>query len=123
MPTTSFETWCRAQLKLINGTDDVTLVYFLCSLTNQAEVTQYVQQYLGSNTAARKFAAEFIQKKSEMMQAPAQATVSTLPKDPTPVPVTNSGKQAGKKEKKKKKGKGLDASMLGFGVDASGRQL
>merc|ERR1711924_315737 len=52
----SFEKWCKAQLHSLCGNDDITLVYFLCSLTNAAEVRQYIGSYLGETTAARDFA-------------------------------------------------------------------
>jgi len=120
VPSVAFEKWCRNQLRHINGSDDITLVYFLCSLTNQAEVSQYVQQYLGTSPEARKFAEDFI----AMYKQLADCEGGTVKGDnqaakSTPQPAGNSKKG----KKKKNKGGKLDASMLGFGVDASGRQL
>merc|ERR1712146_640968 len=40
VPTPAFEQWCRTQLQHINGSDDIPLVYFLCSLTSQSEVAE-----------------------------------------------------------------------------------
>jgi len=117
MPSAEFEKWCKEQLRHLNGSDDITLVYFLCSLTSEAEVTQYVREYLGNSSEAIQFSQEFIRRNNAKN---ARSNTENAMVASASAPLTS--KQA-KKNKKKNKGGKLDASMLGFGVDASGRQL
>ncbi|KAK7231203.1 hypothetical protein SO694_00071155 [Aureococcus anophagefferens] len=41
-------TWCKTQLKKINGSDDITLIQFCMTLTDNSEIRQYLSMYLGS---------------------------------------------------------------------------
>jgi hypothetical protein len=56
-------TWCTAQLKRLNGSDDLTLMQFCMSLDSAAEIRQYLSEYLGSSPAVTNFATEFIKYK------------------------------------------------------------
>jgi len=47
----------------ISGTDDLTLVSFCMTLTDAAEIRQYLTAYLGSTPAVNSFADQFIAKK------------------------------------------------------------
>jgi PERQ amino acid-rich with GYF domain-containing protein len=57
------EKWCKDQMQILNGTDDLTLVSFCMSLNNPEEIRQYLTTYLGSTPAVNKFATEFINRK------------------------------------------------------------
>ena len=64
-PTTAaaFKAWCRAEMRALNDSDDVTLVDFLLSLPSAGEVQEYVQLYLGDTERAKSFGAELIRIK------------------------------------------------------------
>lgn len=49
-------TWCAAQLKRINGSDDLTLLHFCMSLDSAADIREYLSEYLGSSPAVSFFA-------------------------------------------------------------------
>jgi len=40
-PSAAFEGWCKERLRGINGSEDITLIYFLCSLSSTKEVQEY----------------------------------------------------------------------------------
>ena len=46
-------TWCAAQLRRINGSDDLTLMQFCMSLDSAADIRQYMSEILGSSPAVR----------------------------------------------------------------------
>lgn len=56
----ALESWCKDQMKMINGTDDLTLVSFCMTLNDATEIRQYLTTYLGSTAQVNKFATEFI---------------------------------------------------------------
>lgn len=59
----ALESWCKAQMTKINGSDDLTLVSFCMTLTDPSEIRQYLTAYLGSSTQVNNFASEFINKR------------------------------------------------------------
>ena len=59
----ALEAWCREQMKAMNGNDDLTLIAFCMTLTDPAEIRQYLLAYLGSSPRVSSFASEFIQKR------------------------------------------------------------
>ena len=54
------EAWCRAQMKKISGSEDLTLVSFCMTLNDPSEIKQYLTAYLGSTPQVNNFASEFI---------------------------------------------------------------
>ena len=62
-PTANFKDFCRAEMKALNDSDDLTLVDFLLSLPSAGEVTEYVQLYLGTTARAAAFGNELIRIK------------------------------------------------------------
>jgi len=58
------ESWCKEQMKKLNGTDDMTLVAFCMTLSDPIEIKQYITAYLGSTPQVNNFASEFINRKS-----------------------------------------------------------
>ena len=77
--SSSLETWCKDQMRVINGSDDLTLVSFCMTLSDQAEIKQYLTAYLGSTPQVNNFAAEFINRKdgNKNTQGGWETTVST----------------------------------------------
>lgn len=59
----ALESWCKAQMTKINGSDDLTLVSFCMTLNDPSEIRQYLTAYLGSSPQVSSFAAEFINKR------------------------------------------------------------
>lgn len=57
------EKWCKDQMHRLNGTDDLTLVTFCMTLSDQDEIRQYLTAYLGSTPQVNSFATEFINRK------------------------------------------------------------
>ncbi|KAA8492762.1 hypothetical protein FVE85_9034 [Porphyridium purpureum] len=57
-----FKTWCENEMNSLTGSRDTTLVEFLMTCGTQAEVTDYVQEYLGASDRTRKFALELFQR-------------------------------------------------------------
>lgn len=56
-----FASWCKAQLRALrNGDDDLTLVQFLMTVGSNAEVAEYLTEYLGRTPAVSAFSNEFI---------------------------------------------------------------
>ena len=43
-----FKMWCSAQMQSLTGSEDLTLIEFLMSLSSAADVKEYVAQYLGA---------------------------------------------------------------------------
>ena len=62
--TPALESWCREQMRKLNGSDDLTLVAFCMTLTDSVEIRQYLTAYLGSTTQVNNFATEFISRKN-----------------------------------------------------------
>ena len=62
-PTMNFKAFCRAEMRVLNDSDDLTLVEFLLSLPSAGEVTEYVQLYLGGTARAAAFGNELIRAK------------------------------------------------------------
>lgn len=58
------ESWCKEQMKKLNGTDDMTLVAFCMTLSDPIEIKQYITAYLGSTPQVNNFASEFINRKT-----------------------------------------------------------
>ena len=50
-------------MKMLNNSDDITLVDFLLALPSAGEVQEYVELYLGKTARAQAFAAELIRQK------------------------------------------------------------
>lgn len=61
--SSSLESWCKEQMRKLNGSDDLTLVAFCMTLTDPVEIRQYLTAYLGSSSQVGNFATEFINRK------------------------------------------------------------
>jgi len=61
--TPTLENWCKDQMQMLNGSDDLTLVSFCMTLTDPIEIRQYLTAYLGSTPQVNNFATEFIKRK------------------------------------------------------------
>ena len=55
--------WCKAEMKKITGSDDLSLVEFCYSLESDAEIKEYLKMYLGSSEQVSAFAADFTLRK------------------------------------------------------------
>lgn len=55
-----FAAWCRGRLKELRGDDDLTLVQFLMTVASNAEIAEYLTEYLGRTAAVSAFSNEFI---------------------------------------------------------------
>lgn len=56
-----FANWCKVHLRqLRNGEDDLTLVQYLMTVSSNAEVAEYMTEYLGKTPAVSAFSNEFI---------------------------------------------------------------
>ena len=62
--TPTLETWCKDQMRKLSGNDDLTLIAFCMTLTDPAEIRQYLVAYLGSTPQVTSFATEFINRKN-----------------------------------------------------------
>lgn len=62
--TPALESWCKEQMKKLNGSEDLTLVAFCMTLTDPVEIKQYLTAYLGSSPQVNNFASEFIHHKN-----------------------------------------------------------
>jgi len=58
------ETWCKDQMRKLNGSEDLTLVAFCMTLSDPIEIKQYITAYLGSTPQVNNFATEFINRKN-----------------------------------------------------------
>ena len=56
----ALEKWCKGQMRQLNGSDDLTLVSFCMTLTDQDEIRQYLTAYLGATKPVERFATEFL---------------------------------------------------------------
>jgi hypothetical protein len=52
-----FKMWCSAQMQSLTGSEDLTLIEFLMSLSSPADIKEYVAQYLGPKVP-RSFPAQ-----------------------------------------------------------------
>jgi len=59
----ALESWCKEQMRRLNGTDDLTLVSFCMTLNDSEEIKQYLTAYLGSTPQVNNFASEFVNRK------------------------------------------------------------
>ena len=59
----TLESWCKDQMRKLNGSDDLTLVSFCMTLNDPNEIRQYLTAYLGSTPQVNNFASEFINKR------------------------------------------------------------
>jgi len=59
----ALETWCKEQMRRLNGTEDLTLVSFCMTLNDSEEIKQYLMAYLGSSAQVNSFATEFVNRK------------------------------------------------------------
>lgn len=66
--TPALESWCKEQMKKLNGSDDLTLVAFCMTLSDPIEIKQYLAAYLGSTPQVSSFAQEFINRKNGKKQ-------------------------------------------------------
>jgi len=62
--TPILESWCKEQMRKLNGSEDLTLVAFCMTLSDPIEIKQYITAYLGSTPQVNNFATEFINRKS-----------------------------------------------------------
>jgi len=58
------ESWCKDQMRKLNGSEDLTLVAFCMTLSDPIEIKQYITAYLGSTPQVNNFATEFINRKN-----------------------------------------------------------
>ena len=103
-----FKAWCQSQMVMLNGSDDLTLIEFLMSLSSESEIKEYLVVYLGNNKKVTKFSEDFLLRKQEE---------EALHNNGANTGGWETAKQSGSnasKKKGKKKGKKLDASILGF---------
>eukprot|EP00750_Incisomonas_marina_P014291 INCI17633.1.p1 GENE.INCI17633.1~~INCI17633.1.p1 ORF type:complete len:602 (-),score=110.73 INCI17633.1:1419-3098(-) len=56
--------WCKQQLIALTGKDDVTLVHYVYSLKDPADIREYIRSFLGSTPKISAFATEFINRKA-----------------------------------------------------------
>jgi hypothetical protein len=77
--STSLESWCKDQMRKLNGSDDLTLVSFCMTLNDPAEIRQYLTAYLGSTPQVSNFATDFINKRG-LGKAQVDEWESTKPK-------------------------------------------
>ena len=130
-----FEAWCRQEMVQLAQSDDLTLIFFLLSLTSDEEVREYVIQYLGNTAAVRRFSEEFIRRKAldatdDWRTVTSGASARNAQVDPTSALAAQvlheqqaaAGGGGKKKKKKKKGGEKVDPSMLGFSTPAIDRQ-
>lgn len=61
--SSALESWCKDQMRKLNGSDDLTLASFCMTLNDPAEIRQYLTAYLGSTPQVNNFATEFIHKR------------------------------------------------------------
>lgn len=52
--------WCSAQLRRINGSDDITLMQFCMSLNSAVDIREYLSEYLGSSVQVRTYKLAYI---------------------------------------------------------------
>ena len=95
-PSGDFKAFCRAEMRALNDSDDLTLVDFLLSLPSAGEVTEYVQLYLGNSPRAAAFGNELIRAKRAN---PGMTSVEDAPSG------GGSGPDAGEFKKAKRRGK------------------
>ena len=93
-----FKSFCRAEMRALNDSDDLTLVDFLLSLPSAGEVTEYVQLYLGDSPRAAAFGNELIRAKRAN---PGMTSVEDAPSLGGP----GGGGDAGEFKKAKRRGK------------------
>lgn len=48
----AFAGWCRSQMQLLNGNDDMTMIEFLMGLTSNSEIAEYCQMVWGNKPGA-----------------------------------------------------------------------
>ena len=96
-PPGDFKSFCRAEMRALNDSDDLTLVDFLLSLPSAGEVTEYVQLYLGNSPRAAAFGNELIRVKRAN---PGMASVEDAPSEGL-----GNGSDAGEFKKAKRRGK------------------
>lgn len=65
---TSLAVWCAAEIKKLNGSDDLTLIQFCYTLDSAVEIREYFAEYLGSTPQVSQFATEFIRRKEGKVQ-------------------------------------------------------
>ncbi len=78
--TPVLESWCKEQMKKLNGSEDLTLVAFCMTLTDPVEIKQYLTAYLGSTSQVNNFASEFINRKNGTKQQEQWETTSSSKK-------------------------------------------
>ena len=61
----SFDKFCKKKIMDLTGSDDLTLVHFLMSLSDASEVRQYCVMTLGDKEGVKEFADEFIVRKEK----------------------------------------------------------
>ena len=135
-----FESWCRKQMMILTGSEDMTLMQFLMSLVSPGEIAEYIREYLGEKPSISSFTAEFIKRKA--VDAQRLRAQKNQPKDKDrgdgPPASTDSHEQleqaastesaasavgtgggggGGKRRKAKKRV--VDPSLLGFSVTSS----
>jgi hypothetical protein len=55
--------WCKSQLIQIVGNEDMTLVDYVYSLSDPADIREYLRNFMGSTPKVSAFATEFINRK------------------------------------------------------------
>ena len=78
--TPALESWCKEQMRKLNGSEDLTLVAFCMTLTDPVEIKQYLTAYLGSTSQVNNFASEFINRKNGTKQQEQWETTSSSKK-------------------------------------------
>ena len=61
------ETWCKKEMAKITGNEDTTLVNFLITLDQPAQIKEYCYTYLGSSASVDNFCESFITQREFLL--------------------------------------------------------
>lgn len=59
-----FKQWCREQMVILTGTDDITVLEFCMSMTSYEEVKDVICEFIGTSSNVVKFVKEFYKRKA-----------------------------------------------------------
>lgn len=104
-PKNDFEDWCSRQLAAMQAQVDIpTFLGFLMDIESPYEVHDYIKSYVGEEKAQKKFAVEYLDRRSRWKRAmkggPAYEDDLTTPANAVMPGQEEEFKEAGKKGKK-----------------------
>jgi len=68
--TKNFQSWCRSSLESLNTDVDIeTFMGFLQDIESPYEVNDYIKSYIGEGKAHKKFASDYLEKRSQLKNA------------------------------------------------------